>query len=320
MDKKDSVIERNEYVYGFYRETTPGIDILKGACDPHVHTGPAVFKRLLTHFEAAEQAQTAGMRAIVLKDHHSETASKAEMVRSCVPGIETYGGVVLNYAVGGLNLNAVDTAINYGAKIIWMPTADALNHVNKFGREGATYGGYHTVASGRKLSYRGRRGITVLTVQGELVPEMEDILNMIAESNIALATSHLTSDEDTVLVEDAREAGVDKIIISHANYWLVELDLEKQIELVKKGAYLELVYSTLMPYDEKVGTLDQDVKTIKRAGAEHIILSSDLGQIINVPPVEGLRAFYASLMGKGISKEDLNTMACTNTSKLLNLR
>jgi len=315
--------EETGYVYGFYKETTPGIGALNGACDLHVHTGPAVFARLLTHFEAAKQARSVGMKAIVIKDHHSETASKATIVRGFVPEIETYGGVVLNYAVGGLNPFAVDAAINYGAKITYMPTTDSLNHMKHFGIEGATYAQYHKVVSGRKLSYRGRGGITILTEQGELVPEMEEILNLIAEADIAIATSHLSADEDKVLVAEARKVGVDKIIITHANYWILELDVEKQVELAKKGAYIELAYATMLPYDEKGGTtasMTGHVETINKVGAEHCILSSDLGQPMNIAPVEGLRAFYATLMEKGISKEDVKTMACTNPKNLLGLK
>ena len=169
-------MEEAGYIYGSYKETTRGMDILRGACDLHVHTGPAVFARLLTHLEAAEQACSVGMKAVVIKDHHSETASKAKMVREFVPEVETFGGVVLNYAVGGLNPFAVDAAINYGAKIIFMPTTDSSNHMNHFGMEGATYAHYHRVVSGRELSYRGREGITILTERGELLPEMEEIL------------------------------------------------------------------------------------------------------------------------------------------------
>ena len=298
------------------------MDVLRGACDLHVHTGPAVFARLLTHLEAAEQACSVGMKAVVIKDHHSETASKATMVREFVPEVETFGGVVLNYAVGGLNPFAVDAAINYGAKIIFMPTTDSSNHMNHFGMEGATYARYHRVVSGRELSYRGREGITILTERGELLPEMEEILNLIAEADVAIATSHLGADEDVILVDEARKTGVDKIIITHANYWILELDIEKQVELAEKGAYIELAYSTLLPFDtrERTASMTQHVDTINRVGAERCLLSSDLGQPMNIAPVEGLRAFYATLMEKGNKKSDVKTMACTNPKKLLGLK
>lgn len=312
-------MEETENIYGFYKETTPGISLLKNAYDLHLHTGPAVFERLLTHLEAAKAAKQVGMKALVFKDHHSETASKGTIVKDLVTDIETYGSIVLNHAVGGLNPSAVDAAINYGAKIVFMPTIDSLNHINHFGKEGATYAHLHTVASGRKLSYRDK-GITILTDKGEIVSEIEEILNLLAEADIALATSHISSEESTVLVDEARNSGVDKIIINHANYWILELDIEKQVELAKKGAFIELVYATMLPFDEKGGTtstMTQAVYTIKKVGAERCILSSDLGQPHNVAPVEGLRAFYATLIKKGIRKEDIETMNNRNPKKIL---
>ena len=99
-------MEETDYIYGFYKETTPGISLLNNACDLHLHTGPAVFERLLTHIEAAKAAERVGMKALVFKDHHSETASKGKIIKDLTTDIETFGSIVLNHAVGGLNPSA----------------------------------------------------------------------------------------------------------------------------------------------------------------------------------------------------------------------
>jgi len=44
-------------------------DLLKGAVDIHVHTSPDVFDRKLDDMEAVEQAQKAGLKGLVLKNH-----------------------------------------------------------------------------------------------------------------------------------------------------------------------------------------------------------------------------------------------------------
>jgi microsomal dipeptidase-like Zn-dependent dipeptidase len=151
---------------------------------------------------------------------------------------------------------------------------------------------------------------------------MEEILNLIAEAGIAIATSHISPEESIVLVEEARNIGVDKVIINHANYWILELEVEKQVELAKKGAFIELVYATMLPFDEKGGTtstMTQAVNTIKKVGVEYCILSSDLGQPHNVAPVEGLRAFYATLVKKGIREEEIEKMSNRNPRKILGI-
>ena len=43
------------------------------------------------------------MRGLVFKEHTTETASWAYLVSQMVPGIELFGGIVLNRAVGGIN-------------------------------------------------------------------------------------------------------------------------------------------------------------------------------------------------------------------------
>ena len=75
---------------------------IEGAIDFHVHSAPDVFGRSVTDIEAATLARRAGMRAIVLKNHVTSTADRAAVVREVVPGIEVFGGIVLNRAVGGV--------------------------------------------------------------------------------------------------------------------------------------------------------------------------------------------------------------------------
>ena len=48
------------------------------------------------------------MRGIVLKNHFDPTATLAYTVRRQVPGFETFGGIVLNRTVGGINARAVE--------------------------------------------------------------------------------------------------------------------------------------------------------------------------------------------------------------------
>jgi hypothetical protein len=51
-------------------------------------------------------AKARGVRGILLKNHISETASRAALVMKVVPGIEVFGGI--NKAVGGINPDAVE--------------------------------------------------------------------------------------------------------------------------------------------------------------------------------------------------------------------
>ena len=115
---------------------------------------------------------------IVIKNHVSETASRAALVMKVVPGIEVFGGVVLNKAVGGVNPDAVEWMHRvYGSrgKIVWLPTFESDKHV-------------------KTLSKPDARGL-VVAPGGQVTPEMEAILKIIARENLVLATGHVHPEE-----------------------------------------------------------------------------------------------------------------------------
>src|SRR4030095_11826504 len=80
---------------------------LAGVIDIHAHGAPETsmmnFKRAFDAIEAAQIARIYGMRGMVLKEHYTETGSWAYLVSQIVPGVEVFGGIVLNKAVGGIN-------------------------------------------------------------------------------------------------------------------------------------------------------------------------------------------------------------------------
>ena len=109
---------------------------LAGVIDIHAHAAPETammnFKRAFDAIEAAQIARIYGMRGIVLKEHHTETASWAYLVSQMVPGVEVFGGIVLNKAVGGINPVAVEAmALSRGGRgrVVYMPTVDAAARV-----------------------------------------------------------------------------------------------------------------------------------------------------------------------------------------------
>jgi hypothetical protein len=80
---------------------------LEGAIDFHVHQGPDSVDRAIDADDLARLAKKMGMRGMVMKNHWEDTAALAYMVRKEVPGIELFGGITQDLAVGGINLEAV---------------------------------------------------------------------------------------------------------------------------------------------------------------------------------------------------------------------
>src|SRR3954451_10408608 len=156
----------------------PKVSLATGVIDMHVHSHPDVFGRNMDDIDVAQRAKSRGMRGMDLKTHISEPASRAALVMKVVPGIEVFGGVVLNNAVGGINPNAVEWMHRvYGSrgKVVWLQTFESDKHVKTFGKPTD-------------------KGIEVAP-GGKVLPQMEEILKIIARENLLLATGHVHAEE-----------------------------------------------------------------------------------------------------------------------------
>src|SRR5215217_1182282 len=111
--------------------------LLKGALDLHVHSGPSTMPRQLDHMQAAEEAIAAGMRGVLFKDHHYSSAPFIPMMDRLIdnPDFSMFSGLVLNNSTGGFDPYVVDAQLKMGAKLIWMPTAQSANHIRSAHRK-----------------------------------------------------------------------------------------------------------------------------------------------------------------------------------------
>ena len=285
------------------------MEVLEGATDLHFHATPDLHDRLLDEVEIAREAREAGMKAVLSKAHYGINATRMHYVSKAVPGIHAFGGVVLNPAVGGLNPSAVEAAIAFGAKEVWMPSIFSDAHIKHF------KGTYGTMPGRVKWP---EKGISILDQEGKLVPAVKEILDMIAEANIILGTSHCSAEESRILIDEAFRRGVKKILVTHPHNEVPDLSLEVQLEFAKKGAYLEHCFlpTTPMFFNARIKDV---IDVIRRAGPERCVMATDFGQVFNPSPVEGLRMFILSLMNQGISGEEIHIMVRKNPAKLLGL-
>jgi hypothetical protein len=292
----------------------PDTALLRGAIDMHAHTHPALFRRPIDDTDLAKIALEHGMRGFVLKDHDSSTTGRAYHVNKMFEDqpVQLFSGVVLNRSVGGLNPHVVQAALHYGAQVVWMPSNHSKWHADYFG-----ISDYPQL--GRPQKQLAGEGVTILDESGALKPEVETIVQVVADAGACLCTGHLSLDEIRKLQDAARAAGVEKFLVTHANWALCKLDLDVQRELLDKGAYLEYVaVSCVSPifWEQNPNEL---AGWIKELGAERLVLSSDLGQASAPPHPEGLRMLVAALLDEGVSYEHLELMLQAHPAQLLGL-
>jgi hypothetical protein len=60
-------------------------------------------------------------------------------------------------------------------------------------------------------------------------------------------------------------------------------------------------------------------EAIKAIGAQHCIMSTDMGLAHGLTPAEGMRVFVSSMLRNGISAKEIELMIKINPAKLLGL-
>lgn len=284
-------------------------EMLHGAIDYHIHSGPDIFPRKMSDIEVARAAKEAGMRAVLLKSHSEPTGGRAK-VASEVVDFPVFGGLALNYAVGGLNVEAVKTAILMGVKQVWLPTINAAHYLKDVGQ----------VPMFAKLLRPGLKGIYILNDDGSLKDEVKEILDSIAEADIAFATGHVSIHEAMVAVEAAKKAGVKKVVVTHPTSPMEAYTIEEMKQIIALGAtMLEHVQNDVTHQMKHPIQPSVFADAIRAIGPQNTIMSTDSGQVINPDPVESMENFIVEMLELGISEEDIRTMTCTNPAITLGL-
>jgi hypothetical protein len=289
--------------------------LLKDAIDIHSHLDPDSFgphssqaARSLDAIDMAKRAKKAGMRGFVIKQHYDQTAQIAYLVDKAVPGIEAFGQLCLNLTVGGLNVDAIYhfTEVKGGlARIVAMPTWDSANNVSK--------------------SKDPTRKSVAVSGNGELLPETKAVLAAIATvkdrdtgATLALSTGHVSATEALMVVREAKKLGIAQIVVTHAIGPPVNMTTAQMKEAAGMGAYIEFVAGMALGEHSAFST-QQYYDAIRAIGAEHVILSSDSGQLNRPAPDDTIAIVAGRLKAAGLTNAELHQIMVENPATLLGL-
>ncbi|MDQ8702421.1 DUF6282 family protein [Streptomyces sp. LHD-70] len=263
--------------------------------DLHVHAAPDVTPRLADDHDVVSAYAAAGFTGCVLKAHYESTVGRAAAAARAAP-LKVYGGIALNQHAGGVNPAAVAAALDAGARVVWMPTADA-----------------HTQQTAGLPRLCGLR--TGLSPHTYAVPPVDPatgeaaraVCRMVAEADAVLATGHLSAEECRWLVAEARAAGVRRILLTHPSYTVPGMDAELAAALTAQGAVAEITtYQLLHQPGMTPARLAHFARTV---GLDRIALSSDAGQPDSPPPPEALRLLIGTLAAEGLDRGALTACA-----------
>ena len=282
--------------------------LVSGAIDMHVHFGPeSLMERRQNALQLARSAKEIGLKALVLKCREYNTVPIARLVSELVPEVQVLGSLTLEPEIGGVNPAAAISAARMGAKIIWMPTFSSTNS--------------RTVCE-KVLGYKlpGPEQV-ILDSRGKLKAEVKEIFQIVKEFNIVLASGHISPKETFALAEEAQRIGFNKLLVTHALQGALTAVLcsnDELKQLARGGVYIEHSFWDVLPTMNAYDPV-RIVELVKAIGAEHSIMSTDLGQSYNPPAPEGMRMFIATLLRKGLEAKEVEMMVKTNPAKLLGL-
>ena len=288
-------------------------DLLEGFVDTHIHAGPDLSPREFDAWDLVQHAINHKFKAVVVKNHYMPSMGYTRLIEEHYPDMDTqiFGSLVLNNSVGGLNPQAVEKAIHFGAKIFWLPTISASHHQKMHKAAGFPK---------QKPTRVTDDPINCLDSNGRLSSASEEVLSVIAEHpEVVLATGHVSPQEVDAVVHRAKELGIHRIIITHPLF-LVEAGMEELKNWSKLGAFVE--FTAINSFlDSMLYTLPPTkiAEVIKTVGAESVIISSDAGFKANGWPFENVGKVLDSLRAEGVADGDLRKLVVDNPATLMGI-
>jgi hypothetical protein len=265
--------------------------------DVHVHAAPDIWERAADDREIVRWYREAGFTGCVLKGHYDATAGRA-VAAGRDAGLQVFGGQVLNQHAGGINPSAVAAALAMGARMIWMPTADAhTQQAAGLPRLCCVDGGVSDTT------------YAIPPVDPGTEEAVRRIVAMIAEADAVLATGHLSTAEVAWLLPVARSAGVHRLLMTHPSYTVPDMSEDDAAELASvHGALAEVTaYQLLHQPGCDAARL---AAFVRRVGYRNVVLSSDAGQPDSPPPPQALTQLVDALAAEGLDRQAL--LACAS--------
>jgi hypothetical protein len=288
-------------------------ELLVDTVDLHCHVdlefSATSFRKALPEWEWLPRAESAGMRAVLLKSHLWPSVSVSPFLTQLYSGtVEVETSVTLNPTVGGLDPWAVEAAVQMGAKAVFLPTWGAKNDRER--------GGFHKRLETAFEHFDPARlsTLSILDEFGALTDSAQEILRLALQHELMLSTGHLSWQESLALAREAHGLGFERLVFGHPLSGSVGAPVEAIREVAQLGAYIEVCWPTIAP-----GRNDptEVVGLIRDIGASRVVLTSDFFGGSNPSPSDLLRMLLGALYDAGLSQKEIRLGAATNPAALL---
>jgi hypothetical protein len=296
-------------------------ELMKGAIDLHIHADPSFMKRSCDIMEAAGECCASGMRAIGVKDHYVSTGVGTYIVNKYMRRVnnqpfDVFGSVCMNNEVG-FNPRAIFAALKLGAKFVYLPTIASRPHLKMLADQKSK--DPHVVPV--KIKSKPQEPMYVLDDNGELKPEIKEIMQIIKDADAVLCTGHADYDEVLAIVKYAREINLERVSLTHLPHFTT-MDLNKLDNIVSVGGMAEAnlcMLESMTPEQFRL-TPDQFCEHIRHFTVERCYLVTDAGSIEVERPAARYRKGIEILIDHGFTDEEIHTLVAVNPAKLVGIK
>lgn len=283
-------------------------ELLRGVSDIHIHAAPDIRARLTDELDFARQAKKAGYKAIMYKSNDFSCHDRAYLIQQALGDFEVYGSLCMNDVVGDkVNVIAAKKATETSGKLcrcIFMPTQNASYAV--------------------RLYKQNITPIAVLDERGRVLPEVVQVMEICRDANIIFASGHCSPEESLILAQKAKEVGVQKFVITHANSrdWKLSKDqIKKATDL---GAFIEYCFLPNLwgkgtPLSNFERASEQEFIDFVKIMPQRSFISTDLGQAGMPNPLEGMKQCINLLLKNEIAQKDIDTLVRINPYHLVQI-
>lgn len=270
-----------------------GARLLAGAIDLHLHVDPKAYG---ADFETLRLARSRGMRGVVIKNHYEPTVDLAYLLRKEMPNFELFGGLDLNWIAGGLNLTEVNHMAEVPGKpgrFVWLTTLDSDNAV--------------------RATKQDRPSIHIMR-DGELLPDVKQIISVIAKNGFVLATGHVSPAEGLMLLREGKRQGVEHMVVTHPMDNPVFMTVEQMQEAARLGAFNE--------FDFRNTLTGGRAEAIRQIGPQACFISEfwTKSQPLQYAGLEGVGEFAEAMRARGFTDGELDLMFKQNPARILGLQ
>ena len=280
---------------------------LEGMYDLHVHPAPSVQRRTFTALEAVKLASEERMAGLLLKDHTYNTITMARTINETGFQTKAFGAIMLNEAVGGVSPSVVEIALALGTIEIEMPTYSSKGHFDAYGDDQKIF------------PYKKRvKPIYILDDHGHLIPEVEEIMQLVKGTDAFLASGHLSPLEVDAIVRRAKELGC-KVMISSVSTDMPGYPLEAQKKWASDLVFMEHDYAAVTDMPHTRTPISTIVEQIRTVGAERCVIATDAGNIKLPRNVESMKDFVGRLIEGGLTDKEIDLMGRRNPGVLLGI-